>query len=1273
VTRDAWGSFCYVRDLDSGAVWSTTPQPTMVEADEFEVTFAPDRAVFRRVDGDIEIRTEIAVSPEDDAELRRVSVTNHGRAARRLDLTSYAEVVLAPRDADLAHPAFSNLFIETHPVPDYDALLAVRRPRSGSARQFLAHVVSGRGRGGPAIQWETDRARFIGRGRTLDRPRATDPGAALSNTTGPVLDPIVSLRHSMRLAPGATGRITFTTAFAESEDDARRIIAKYYDRRAVARALALASTHSQVELRHLALTAEDTIEFQRLGGRLLSGDARLRDLEAIELNQRGQRDLWRHGISGDLPILLVRLTDAAGVPLVAQTLKAHEYLRLKGLVFDLVILNEHPASYLQDLQQQLSGMIEAGPAQGWIDKPGGVFLRRADLMTPADLVLLRAAARGVMDAAHGDLRNQLTLAHAPFVPGPTRTAISERPAATASSARLPEAPNLPLERFNGFGGFVDEGREYLVRLTGDGTRPPAPWSNVVAHERFGFACTESGPGFTWSRNSHDNRLTPWSNDPVSDPPGEAVFIRDEETGAFWSATPLPAGDGEVYTTRHGQGYSTFEHTRDGLASELTLFVPRGHDVKIFRLSLKNTGAAPRRLSVTLYAEWVLGENRARTGLHIVTGRDAATGAVVAVNRFRPAYPEHASFLDLVGEDATDDRSCTGDRTEFIGRNGSLRRPAALGHETLSNRVGAGLDPCGAIRTVVNLAPAQSVVLIGQLGEAADVEQVRETVQRFRTRESVDAALAEVRDFWNALLGTITVRTPDRTLDLLLNRWLLYQTLSCRIWGRSAFYQSSGAFGFRDQLQDSLALIAQLPAVPRAQLLRAASRQFVEGDVQHWWHEPGGQGVRTRFSDDRLWLPYAALEYTRATADAAVLDEVVPFLTGRRLDPGEHEAYEQPGISSESGTLYEHCVRAIDISLSTGAHGLPLMGTSDWNDGMNLVGAEGRGESVWLGWFLITILRPFADLADARGDSGRASAYRAAATALTAAVEAAWDGSWYRRAYFDDGTPLGSAANSECQIDGIAQSWAVISGAGDPARARQAMDAVDARLVQRDAGLVLLLTPPFDTMEPSPGYIRGYVPGVRENGGQYTHAALWNVLAFARLGDGDRAAELFSLINPLTHTSTEEEVVRYRAEPYVIAADVYSVPPHTGRGGWTWYTGSAGWMYRVGVEAILGITMSGGGLHVDPCIPRTWPGFEATLSRRDGAAAASIRIVVENPHRVSRGVVHLELDGVTQLAGPLPIAYDGQLHVLKVTLGVPSAAATVVAEEDRRQPEDVQPR
>jgi len=1243
ITADAWGSFIYVRDLDSGAVWSTTYQPTGGEPTEYEVTFAPDRATWRRLDGDIETRTEIVVSPEDDVELRRVSLTNHGREPRSLDLTSYAEIVLAPGDADLAHPAFSNLFVETIAVPERDALIAIRRPRSGTEPLHLVHVLSGRGRLGGPTEYETDRGRFIGRGRSVNRPLAMEPGARLSNTAGPVLDPIVSLRQSVRIPPGGTARLAFTTGFAEDEGRARQLIEKYSDRRAVARALALASTHSQIELRHLGLTLDETLRFQRLAGRLMYGDARLRSADAVRQNTRGQPELWKYGISGDVPILVAHLEDGAHAALLRDLLKAHEYLRRKGLAFDLVVLNDHAASYLQDLQNTLLQMVESSPEQGWIDRPGGVFLRRADLMPPEDRILLDAAARVVMRGADGDLLVHLKRPLIPY--GPEAGEIPMLPAEPPAPGPAGAAANAPveLEMANGIGGFADDGREYVIRVEhAAGSIPPQPWSNVVAHPTFGFAATDSSPGYTWSKNSHDNRLTPWRNDPVSDPPGEAVFIRDEETGHFWSATPLPGRGGQPYTVRHGQGYSAFEHARNGLATTLCLFVPSEDEVKLFHLTLRNDSNATRRCTVTIYVEWVLGENRSRSQLHIVTSRDEQTGALFARNAFRQEFANRIAFLDLSPGDA---RTVTGDRSEFLGRNGTLARPAAMRRAALSDRTGPAMDPCGAIQIAVVLAPSETRTVVGLLGDAVDAAAARDVIRRYRDAGGVEDALHHATAFWHRLLGTIAVRTPDRALDLLVNRWLLYQSLACRVWGRSAFYQSSGAFGFRDQLQDVLALLFSAPRLARTHLLHAASRQFVEGDVQHWWHEPGGQGVRTRFSDDRLWMVYAALHYVAATGDDGVLDEPVPFLDGRMLEPWEHEAYDRPTTSVERASLYEHCVRAVALSLETGPHGLPLIGTGDWNDGMNLVGPEGRGESVWLAWFLLSILPALAALAEARGDAERAAQYRAHVSRLTKSVEEAWDGEWYRRAYFDDGTPLGSRDNAECRIDAIAQSWAVIAGAGDPARARQAMESLDRHLTRREEGLSLLLTPPFDRMLPTPGYIRGYVPGVRENGGQYTHAALWAVLAFARLGDGNRAMELFAMLNPANKTRTREGVARYRAEPYVVAADVYSNPAYTGRGGWTWYTGSAAWMYRVAVEELLGLTLHCGALRIDPCIPEHWRRYEVVLT----TPQARIEVVVENPDGVTRGVRTIELDG-TRVEREVPFVDAIGNHAVRVVLG-----------------------
>jgi cyclic beta-1,2-glucan synthetase len=802
-----------------------------------------------------------------------------------------------------------------------------------------------------------------------------------------------------------------------------------------------------------------------------------------------------------------------------------------------------------------------------------------------------------------------------------------------------------VEFFNSLGGFAEGGREYMTIL-GPGQSTPMPWINVIANPTFGFMVSAEGGGYAWSANSREHQLTPWSNDPVTDRPGQAFYLRDEETGHLWSPTALPIRDeAATYSAHHGWGYSRFEHTSHGIAAELLEYVPLADPLKISRLRMRNISGRTRRLSVTAYVEWVLGASRGAAAPSITTRIDPESGAILARNLWNPAFAKRCAFADLAGRQT----SWTGDRREFIGRNGALAWPAALiNRAPLSGRVGSGLDPCAALQTVIEIEPNGVAEIVFFLGDAQDEAQAQSLIARYRQAD-LDAVLAEVRGFWDEIVGAVQVKTPDRSMDIMLNGWLAYQTLACRVWARSGFYQASGAYGFRDQLQDCMALATIRPSITREHLLRTASRQFVEGDVQHWWLPHSGQGVRTRISDDRVWLAYAVAHYVKVTADALVLDEVVPFLTGQPLQPGESDSFFQPMVSDETASLYEHCARALDASLAVGNHGLPLIGGGDWNDGMNRVGQGGRGESVWLGWLLHAALDAFATVADARGDATRAANWREHMQALKTALESeAWDGDWYRRAWFDDGTPLGSATNEECRIDSISQSWAVISGAARPDRAAQGMRAVDRELILHHDGLALLFTPPFDRSPLDPGYIKGYPPGIRENGGQYTHAALWSVMAFAGLGDGDKAAALFWMLNPINHARTRIDMYRYKVEPYVVAADIYAAPGHVGRGGWTWYTGAAGWMQRAGVESILGLRIEGSVLRLDPCIPKSWPRFEITL--RHGGSR--YEIVVENPQSVQRGVAAAELDGATITLRPLaiPLKDDGAVHRLQVRLG-----------------------
>ncbi len=1260
-TRDASGSFVYVRDIRSGATWSPTYQPLRILGEDYRVTYGAGRVEFRQQYAGVDTRLEITVSPEDNVEVRVLTLVNLTAQPRELEVTTYSEIVLTPDTADAVHPVFSNLFVETTLDPHSEALLATRRARSpNDERLWVAQAIGVRGRALGEAEYETNRLTFIGRGRDPSRPQALD--RPLNKSVGAVLDPIFSQRRRVRIVPGGQAQVIMTLAVSAAREDALRLAVHYRDAAIAMRAFDMARTQAQVELMHLGINADQAHQFQRLASlALLPDPARRTAAEALARNSKGQPGLWAYGVSGDYPIVVGRIAPTSDTSLARTLIQAHEYWRLKGVLIELALLVEDGADYRQERYEQVLALIRSSRSSRWLNQRGGVFVLRTGVMPEADQVLFETVSRITLYSRRGDLAYHLRRRlpdKAPPPPPITPLPFDGAPRFDSLSALLPP---VDLTLATEYGGFTSDGREYVIEVMPDNPTP-LPWVNVVANPHAGFIVSESGGGYTWAENSRENRLTPWSNDPVSDPPGEALYLRDESSGALWSPLPHPCGAGRVRVC-HGMGYTRFLQRYEEIESETTLSIAPADPVKIVRLRLRNRSDRERRLSATMYVEWVLGVLREQTALFIVTSTMPEQSALLARNTYSHDFAGRVAFLACSEPQAV----FCGDRAAFIGRNGDLARPIALAGDhdgAFDHRIGAGFDPCGVVSTQLTLGPGEERDLFFILGQGVNEEEATRLIVRYRDPAVAADAIAETVARWRDLASRLQVRTPDPALDVLLNGWLIYQTLACRIWGRSAFYQSGGAYGFRDQLQDVMALMLIEPSIAREHIVRAAARQFVEGDVQHWWHPPLGRGIRTAFSDDYLWLPFVVCQYVETTGDYALLDAVAPFIRGRPLAENEAEYYDLPEPTNEYGSIYDHCSRAIDRALTRmGAHGLPLMGSGDWNDGMNLVGHEGRGESVWVAWFLIVILNRFAPIAEQRRDVGRAARYRAEAHRLSEALDRhAWDGEWYLRAFYDDGAPLGSSRDEECRIDSLSQSWAVIAGTADPARARQAMEAVDTHLVDRETGIIKLFTPPFDQTPRNPGYIKGYVPGVRENGGQYTHAAVWVVWAWTLLGDHARVGELLRLLNPLYHAQRNGRV--YAVEPYVIAADIYAAPQHLGRGGWTWYTGSAAWFYRLGIERVLGIRRHGDHLILTPCLPPDWSGYEA----RYRCGSSDYHIIVE---RSSSDGYALTIDGEPVSDMRVPLYDDGQQHVVRLILppggGMPSqdgASTTVASEEER---------
>ena len=1248
---DPWGTWIYIQDFGAGSqkesrIWSTGHQPIPGDASKMQVTYFPHMAVFRRTENDITSTMEVTVTPDDPVEIRRIHLHNNSDHPHHLRLTSYGEVILAPQASDTRHPAFNKLFIESEFVPELNLQIFTRRPRSSQESGiFLGHMLIVE-ENQATVRHEADRYRFLGRGHTRHNPAALTSKEYLTGTTGATLDPIFSLGQEIILGGHESRDLAYMTFTAENREAIVALADRYRSWSLVKRSFHQADVATQTWLGKQEITStalKDT--HQILSTLIYSFKAARAPVETIAANRLGQPGLWHFGISGDYPILLVEVDNSRQIDLVREALQVHRYLRSRRFKLDVVILNRQSTNYGAELHGLLYRLVSKMNSEEWLNQRGGIFILYADQMSREEETLLQTAARVFLTGAHGSLSDQMPgysipVHHLPEF-APTRPVEF-----TTGEESIPQSLPLPakddLQFFNGYGGFSANGREYVIELP-LGRLPPAPWVNVIGYPEFGFMVSETGSQCTWALNSGENRLTPWSNDAIRDPTGEALYLRDEETGEVWTPTPFPSGNSQSFRVTHGAGYTLFEHHSHGLIQHLSLFASPEDPVKIIHLKVENTLPHSRRITATQYVEWVLGTTHAASTAYIIPEFDSSHECLLATNPYNSEFNQRVGFLMA----SKPIHGLTADRTEFLGRGGNYASPSALHRLGLETRLSPGEDPCAALQIHLDLLPGASEEIYFVLGQGKDKEQSLELVEKYHDPAYVGSAFERTHAFWNNLLCKVQVHTPQPAMDLILNRWMLYQTLSCRIWGRTGFYQSSGAFGFRDQLQDALALLTVDPAITRGQIINAAQRQFEEGDVLHWWHPPSGRGVRTRISDNLLWLPYVTARYIEVTGDKDFLNEKISLLSAPPLAQGEMERYNQFSLAEQPRSLFEHCLLAIDKGATKGPHGLPLIGTGDWNDGLNRVGENGQGESVWLAWFLCDVLNRFASLCELVGDVETAQRMRLQARDYAAAVEqSGWDGAWYRRATFDDGAPLGSIQNTECQIDAIAQSWAVLSRMGDAQRSRQAMQSVQDRLIRPEDRLVLLFTPPFDKTRRDPGYIKGYLPGIRENGGQYTHAATWTAWAFAIMGEGKQAAALFDLLNPIFQTDTEEKAAHYRVEPYVICADIYSKAPFVRRGGWTWYTGSAAWMYRLGLEAILGFTKKGDALSIEPVIPPSWDGF--TIRYQWGESLYLIEIT--NPEHVAHGVRQVTLDGHTLIDRSIPLVNDKQVHRVVVLMG-----------------------
>ena len=1232
------GIFFYIKDIETNDIWSATGEEN---CDKCTIQFMPDKNQFEKTKNGIKTKLKITVDANEPVEIRRLKIKNDTEKEKIFEVTSYFEPVLSRKEQDYAHQAFNNLFLVYKYDEELDAIVVKRRARDihQDKKVFLIAKMQTNCEKIGETEFEINKEKFIGR-NNLGLPIMIRNSNPLSKKDGLTTEGIIALKNTVKVQPGEEVFVDLLLSVEYDKQTAIDNIKKYNITENITREFEIVKAKTEAEARYLEVKGKDIDIYQTIMSYVLF-DNPLRQNQQLGYKVYEQKDLWKYGISGDLPIITVTIKYVNDLYVIKQVIKAYEYLKIKNIKVELVIINEENYSYENYIRDEIESAILNSHLAYMKNIYGGIFVLSKSEMDIQDVNLIKFVSTIVIDSHLGTLENIIQDMEEEVLDNYRIVEKSEIKTMEEDTTKdvdiLSNTQNV--KYYNEYGAFSEDGKEYIIRTNND-NKVPTTWSHIMANEKFGTVVTESNGGYTWYKNSRLNRVTSWNNSSSVNIPSEAIYLKDLDNGRIWSPTAMPKPDDKNYNAIFGFGYAKYIHSSDDILQELEVFVPQDESVKINILTLKNNAPKKKKVKIVYYLKPVLGEDEIKSDGYIKLQYEENANVLIAKNLYKTEEFENIVYVSS----SEKIKSFTGNKKSFLGKGG-ITNPSGLHRMALDNDNGLGKKTCMAIELEVEIESFSDKKISIVMGADDNIVNAKDIAYKYSKVQNCNMELSKTKNKWNELLGRVQINTPYESLNIMLNGWTMYQTIVSRLLGRSGFYQSGGAFGFRDQLQDAFATKYIDTQILYNQIIKHSKHQFIEGDVEHWWHEENNRGIRTKFSDDLLWLPFAVIQYISYTGDYNILKVKTPYLQGAELQQHEKEKYDKylPGDVEE--TIYEHCKKAIDRACNFGENGLPKIGIGDWNDGFSNIGPEGKGESVWLGFFLYMILEGFVKISENKHDKKNATKYREIMDRLRNYLNNnGWDGRWYKRAFADNGDVYGSMENEECKIDSIAQSWSVISGVGEENKKISAMESLEKHLVDTENGIIKLLDPPFYKGKLEPGYIKAYLPGVRENGGQYTHAAIWAIIAEAMLGKGDKAVELYRMITPIEHSRTKEAANKYKVEPYVIAADVYSYQNLAGCGGWTWYTGSSSWYYLAGIQYLLGLNINHNIMTIRPCIPKEWE--EYSIRFKFGESIYNIK--VKNPNRKNTGVERVILDG-TEIEKEIKLDGSGKIFNIEVIM------------------------